>query len=174
MLSVPRIATDPFSGVRTESRRLKYSRKRFQYLIKEKDVEDMTRELEKLNLSMDRLLTNTSILHPQKSIQEFRIIPDERKATALVSILEQIQIYTDRLFEAFCSVWVPGCHSSHDVALFLDTPVFSIPDYPRLKARSFKFRMMLGGKPVDVTMSSSWHEANVTVLEEDGSVTQAL
>lgn len=136
------------------------------YLINEQDIIELIKELEALNSDMDRLLENASILAQHKDIQESRIISDERHATALASLLNQIRNYADRLFNALLLAWVPGCHPSHDVALFLDTPTIPKSGYSGSKS-SFEFRMMICGKPVDVTRPPLWHEANVTVFEED-------
>jgi hypothetical protein len=53
--------------------------KQVMYLIKEDDVISLTTEVDSLNKSMDPLLANAAILHKQKSLQESRVIPDERK-----------------------------------------------------------------------------------------------
>jgi hypothetical protein len=164
--------SDIHSLARSHGTQGKYITKRVVYLIKEEDVIVMTAQLDSLNSSMSKLLTNTSIIHQQKNVQQSRIIPNEREATAIASLLKQVQGYTDRLFQAFRSTWVPGCHRSHDVALFLDTPVLPISDYRSSSIQSFKFRVMLSRKPLDITLPSSWHEANVTVFEEDSIMMQ--
>jgi hypothetical protein len=147
--------------------------KRVKYLIKEDDIKELTSELDGLNSSMNRLLANTNILHQQINTQESRIIPDEREAMAIASLLKQIRTFTDRLFQAFHATWVSSCHPFHDVALFLDTPTFPANGISRSKPSSFKFRVMLNGKSLDVSMSSPWHEANVTVFEEDNSISKS-
>ena len=148
----------------------KYVIKRVKYLIKEEDIKTLTTELDSLNSSMNRLLANTNILHQQINIQESRIIPDDREAIAVASLLKQIRAFTDRLFQAFHATWASSCHPFHDVALFLDTPTFPTHGIPHSKPYSFKFRVMLNGKSVDIAVSSPWHEANVTVFEEDNSI----
>jgi hypothetical protein len=142
--------------------------KRIFYLIEESTVTNLTKDLDKLNSSMDRILKNERELHQLKSIQASRIIPDERKASAMASLLKQIRTYTDELFEAFCTAWVSSCHPSHSVALFLDLPAFSSTGYPSSATSSFNFRTLLSEKPVDVQVPA-WHEASVTVLEDDAS-----
>ena len=168
--------SDLYSLAKSHDTRGKHVSKRVLYLIKEEDITELIEELDVLNSQMDRLLANTNILAQQKNIQDARIISDERHAKALASLLNQIRTYADRLFNAFRSAWIPGCHESHDVALFLDTPTVPKSGYPSSKS-SFKFRMMICGKPVDVIMPgkpvdakmpSSWHEAHVTVFEEYG------
>jgi hypothetical protein len=144
------------------------------YLINEQDITELIEELDALNSDMDKLLANASILAQLRNIQDSRIISDERYAKTLASLLNQIRTYADRLFNAFRSAWIPGCHPSHDVALFLDTPTVPKSGYPSSKP-SFKFRIMICGKPVDVTMPPLWHEGNVTVFKEDGvAVTQEM
>jgi hypothetical protein len=143
--------------------------KRIYYLIEESTVTALKDDLEKLNSSMDRILTNKRELHQLKSIQASRIIPDERKSNAMASLLKQIRTYTDKLFEAFCTAWVSTCHPSHNVALFLDLPAFSSTGYTSSDTSSFNFRMLLSDKPADAQVLASWHEASVTVLEDDTS-----
>ncbi|KAJ4300025.1 hypothetical protein N0V90_005274 [Kalmusia sp. IMI 367209] len=146
--------------------------KRVQYLIKEQDIKDLVKDLEGLNSDMDQLMKNAAILAQYKNIQESRIISDERHAKSLALLLYQIRNYADRLFHALLSAWIPGCHASHDVALFLDTPTVLKPGH-LCTTSLFMFRMMICGKPADVSRSPSWHEASVTVFEKDDvAVTQ--
>ncbi|KAL2819272.1 hypothetical protein BDW59DRAFT_165135 [Aspergillus cavernicola] len=147
----------------------KHATKRVMYLIKEEDVKALTAELASLNTSMDTLVRNATILHKQQNTMESRVIPDERKALALAFVLNQIRGYTDRLFQAFHSALVPGCHPSHDVALFLDTPSFPVSRQLGLKPGLFRFRLMLNVYTLDVMTTSVWHEAHVTVSDEDDS-----
>jgi hypothetical protein len=135
-------------------------------LIKEETVTALTKSLDEMNSTMDRILKNERELHQLKSIQASWIIPDERKASAMASLLKQIRTYTDKLFETFCTAWVSKCHRSHNVALFLDVPVFSSTNYAGSHT-SFNFRTLLSETPVDLQVPASWHEASVTVLEDD-------
>ena len=111
--------------------------------------------------------TQVSTLGPKTGnlvAQESKIIPDEKHARALSSLLSQIQTYTDKLFIALRSAWIPDCHPSHEVALFLDTPVIPKIGHPS-PSSSFRFRLMMCGKSVNVAMSTLWHHANVTVVD---------
>jgi hypothetical protein len=120
------------------------------YLMKEDDVISLTAELDSLNKSRDTLLANAAILHKQKSLRESRVIPDERKALAVAYVLNWIRSYTDQLFRAFHTALVPGCHSSHDIALFLDAPNLDLLKQPRTMSSSFKFSVMLAGSIADM------------------------
>ncbi|KAJ0420841.1 hypothetical protein BJY00DRAFT_122439 [Aspergillus carlsbadensis] len=130
------------------------------YLIKEDDIKQLTADLDAINRRMDRLLANTMTLRTQR---ESRVVPDERKARALAAGLAQIKDHTDQLFRAFHAALAPGCHSSHDVALFLDTP--ALPQWEKLsRAPDFlSFRILLAGGLARMSSSSLWHEAQVTV-----------
>ena len=127
----------------------------------------LTRELNELNLSMDRLLANSQTLHQQAV--EFKIIPDIRGASSLAVLLHQIRDSADRLFQAFHSAWTGGCHPSHEAMLHLDIPVS--PRIKRVSSRisSFKFRLVLCEVSCDTCEEPVWHETNVTVFEEDES-----
>ncbi|KAJ4302674.1 hypothetical protein N0V90_001563 [Kalmusia sp. IMI 367209] len=83
----------------------KFLSKRVSYLIEETTILALTKELDDLNSSMNRILKNERELHQLKSIQASRIIPHERKASTMASLLKQIRTYTDRLFEAFCGLY---------------------------------------------------------------------
>ncbi|KAF2804505.1 uncharacterized protein BDZ99DRAFT_525713 [Mytilinidion resinicola] len=126
----------------------KHVSKRVWYLIKEQDITELIEELDAINVDMDRLLAHASILAQHKNIQESRIISDERHAKALASLLNQIRNYADRLFNALLSAWIPGCHASHNVALFLDKPTVPKSGHPSSES-SFKFRVIICGKPED-------------------------
>lgn len=163
--------SDLYTLAQSHSTQGKHISKRVLYLIKEEDIIELIEELDARNSDMDRLLANANILAQQKSIQKSRVISNEPQARAMASLLNQIRAYTERLFDAFCSAWTPGCHSSHDVALFLDSPIVPKLSYPKSKS-SFQFRIMIRGRPRDPEMAASWHEANVTVFEDSGSVGQ--
>ncbi|CAI6340020.1 unnamed protein product [Periconia digitata] len=141
--------------------------KRVWYLIEEPTIKSLTKELHELNSQMSRILTDNKELQELKNIQVSKIIPDERKASAMASLLRQVRSYTDRLFEAFCKAWVLSCHPSHNVALFLDTPKFSTTGWPSCGISSFNFRTLLNDWPKDVKLSPAWHEVGVTVMEGD-------
>ncbi|PVH98683.1 hypothetical protein DM02DRAFT_673217 [Periconia macrospinosa] len=143
--------------------------KRIWYLIEEATILSLTKDLHDLNSQMNRILKNNRELHELKSIQASKIIPDERKASAIASLLRQIRTYTDRLFEAFCKAWVSSCHPSHNVALFLDVPAFSSNSWSHSGISSFNFRTLLNEWPQDVQVLPSWHEVGVTVVEGDSS-----
>jgi hypothetical protein len=142
--------------------------KRTNLLIKEDDVIRLTKDLDELNLNMDRLLANSNTLH--QHFVESKIILDIGKASALAVLLQQVRDHADRLFQALLEAWTLGCHPSHEAMLFLDIPVSPKNNRHRhpfnCDKSAFKFRLVLRGNPADMGEGPSWHETNVTVFEE--------
>lgn len=144
--------------------------KRVQYLIKEPDIISLLGELDDLNLEMDRLLTNADAMAQHKTIRESQIVAEEHRAKELASLVDRIRAYADRLFNSLFLVLMTHCHTIHDVALFLDTP--HVPTSADTHAQSsFEFRMMICGKPQDVTGDLSWRRTNVFVYDDESSST---
>lgn len=164
---VPLTLPDLRALITAHSQQANFFTKRFQYLIREDDVINLTRDLDELNLDMDRLLANSNTLH--QHLVESKLISNSGNASAIAAVLQQVRDRADRLFQAFCEVWTLGCHSSHEAMLFLDTPASSKGKLDSLNSNisAFKFRLVLRGKPPDLNGEASWHETNVTVLEED-------
>jgi hypothetical protein len=136
---------------------------RTKYVFAENSIKAFTEDLASFTKTMERLLRNRKTQHEQ--VQKEQLIFGSIPAIAVSAtlILQQIRVYTDRLFNAFLDSWAAGCHPSHEAMLFLDTPVFT--DIKSLNTRipSYKFRLMLCG---DLVNMSAWHEADVTVFNE--------
>jgi hypothetical protein len=164
---VPLTLPDLRALITAHSQQANFFTKRFQYLIREDDVIRLTKDLNELNLGMDRLLANSNTLH--QHLVESKLISNSGNASTLAALLQKVRDRADRLFQAFCEAWSLGCHSSHEVMLFLDTPVSSNGKLDSLNSNisAFKFRLVLRGKTTDVTGEALWHETSVTVLEEE-------
>ena len=132
----------------------------------------LTKDLNGLNLSMDRLLSNSNTLH--QHLVESRIIPDIGNARSLASLLQQVRDRADRLFQAFHEAWTLDCHPSHEAMLFLDTPASLKGDCHSLNSNrsAFKFRLVLRGEPAGQSGGLSWHETYVTVFEGDAKASK--
>jgi len=147
--------------------------KRINILIREEDVTRLTKDLNELNLNMDRLLANCNTLHQYQV--ESKLVVDIGNASTIVGVLKQVRDRADSLFRAFLEAWSLGCHPSHEAMLFLDTPVISSNKHSSLnpKESPSKFRLVLRGKPTNLD-ESSWLETNVTVSGEGDSKNDKL
>ena len=113
---------------------------------------------------MERFLTNRKTQHEQVQKEQLFFTSTPAIATSATLILQQIRVYTTRLFRALLESWTAGCHPSHEAMLFLDTPVFTDTTVLNTNISSYKFRLMLREELVSM---SAWHEADVTVFEEN-------
>jgi hypothetical protein len=136
---------------------------RTKYVFAENAIKNFTEDLASFTKTMERLLTNRKTQYEQVQKEQLTFGSIPAIAVSATLLLQQIRVYTNRLFNAFLESWATGCHLSHEAMLFLDTPVFTDTKSLSTKIPSYKFRLMLRG---DLVNMSAWHEADVTVFNE--------
>lgn len=136
----------------------------------------LTNELNGLNKSMAKLLTNRRNLYQRVESRNSTDPGAARCVRTLADQLQQVRNHADRLFDAFHRSWAAGCHTTHEAMIYLDTPAASRETkQTSLQASTSKFRVLVRGKPGNhpCLHVPTWHETTVTVEEVDKGQAEA-